>query len=682
MKISRKNSSTILLRDDKDDVIGTIHYRILSNKELLLPLQLECISPTVVQAHFNGASLKDVFLNDEGGMLQIQRSWRVHSEAYWKFSFLFQPAEICKDFIVPSVIYQNNKYGKGHFPKGGLESGWSFREDRTPLPSCSLLYSERHYYALYSSPAQRESELGSIKTALHQNRAALEFLFPYTESPRSFKDKGLLWSGLKSQEEQFLYLRQENLPMEISRDFFLLYGEANHPAEAFPPLWKKNIHQEKLSKRYEKAPWSRIVSYKLQHLRHLLVDRKEKDLCCLRMGSGNWLFQPFYNFTAGSFLIKSLEGAYIFARAGQELDKPELIDIACRMGDFFLGGALPNGLHQDMIHIYRRKWGGYLGIGSSRHLHQAVNARCNGEVMINYLKLHFFLKQLGIEKPEFLELPLKNAAFYIDNQLRGNYDGCFGRWRQKDGSPIDSAGTNGAYILSLLLEIKKQGLDLPGMDNALLRAADYYARMIDCSDFYGDTLDADCIDKEAGCALLRAFLDLYEEEPKAEYLEKAKLAASFVLSWIWMWDVPFNKESPLGKRNFLSSGMSAVSVAHHHLDFYGPYMAYDFLRLHQHSRDEFWKDIAKLLLAASSQLVSSPEDNLYRSEQFYGWQPEQVNHTDWNYLPKQFGTKGKFHTCIAWAAVLTTGAFFDIRDRFQDTFNFRLEKQLVFPEEN
>ena len=315
-----------------------------------------------------------------------------------------------------------------------------------------------------------------------------------------------------------------------------------------------------------------------------------------------------------------------------------------------------------------------MGVGTPESLVNGANTRCNGEVMVNYLRLYRLLKDTGKQRDDFFDLAKKNAGFYISHQLQGEEEGSFGRWWDAEGRPINTLGSNGAYIVSLLVELEKVTGKRDDIDGALEKAGRYYASLIDKGAFYADTLDADCVDKEAGCALLRAFLDLHERSHDQYYLKYARLCAGFVLSWMFTYNVFFNKKSPLGKRDFNTIGITAVSVAHHHLDFYGLFIAYDFLRLWEATGDVLWKRCAQLMIGSCSQLISDEDDLLGRSEDFIGWQPEQLNHTNWDYKLRFFGTKGRFHSCVAWPVVLALGAMFDIRERFPGILDFKLSE--------
>ena len=450
-------------------------------------------------------------------------------------------------------------------------------------------------------------------------------------------------------------------------------GKCLHASEIYAGLTGEALSEFQTGEGDTRKPdWGRMASLKLRHLRYLLID--SEDMTAIKMGKGNGLFQSFYEFTAGSFLVRGMEGATIFARMAKELDEKKYLDIAEKIGTFFLGGALPNGMHRDCYSLKDGIWGGYIGVGTPENLQRGANARCNGETMVNYLRLYSMLKDAGRRMNQFADVARWNSEFYIEHQLKGQDEGSFGRWWDISGKPLNTLGTNGAYIISMLVELEKTLGKRNDIDEALEKAGKYYASLIDRNGFYADTLDADCVDKESGVALLRAFMDLYERSHDEYYLKYARLAAGFVLSWMFTYNVAFHPDSPAGKRGFRTAGMTAVSVAHHHLDFYGMQIAYDLLRLWGANREDLWKKCALLMINACSQLVSSEQDLLGRSADFIGWQPEQINQTNWDYKLRYLGTKGRFHTCVAWVAVLTLGAMLDIRERYPDILDFKVSE--------
>jgi hypothetical protein len=189
---------------------------------------------------------------------------------------------------------------------------------------------------------------------------------------------------------------------------------------------------------------------------------------------------------------------------------------------------------------------------------------------------------------------------------------------------------------------------------------------------HGDTLDASCVDKEAGHAVQRALLAAWATNPEPRWLAGAQAAARFCDLWTFAWDVPFSPKTPLGRRGFSTTGGTTVSVAHHHLDPYGPAMALEHLRLANAIGDPVRRRVARWLIAWAAQLVASRMDSLGRSPRHSGWQPEQVNHTDWAYWSRTLTPRGSFYSDMAWVPALTVGALLDLRDAFPDEVAFEV----------
>ncbi len=333
---------------------------------------------------------------------------------------------------------------------------------------------------------------------------------------------------------------------------------------------------------------------------------------------------------------------------------------------FFLQAERSEGIFQDNYDLEKQVWGGYLGIGEHPEFQYMVNSRCNGEAMKYYVLLSLSLRSLGIDEGQYISLARRVARFYCEAQLSS---GSFGRWWTEKGKPGDIQGTNGAYIGSFFAALIPHLNDNDPLKNDMLSAVHqaytYYAELAFEGAFYGDTLDADSCDKEAGIALLSFFfLDLYELEQDKRHLESAQLAAEFIVQWIWQQDSYLPPDSPLGRLGFSTRGMTSVSVAHHHLDFYGLSIAYEFLRFAKHANNPFYEQQAKIMLNACRQLVATEAQPLGRDETFIGWQPEQLNHTYWEYFDRPELMNGHFDIDIAWVTVLTLGSYQMIQKTF------------------
>ncbi len=633
------------------------------------------------------AEIRDI-LKREGDLLVVERTWTLLVPGKWVLKTGFTvdfPGTA--EALIPAVMYKENREGQGSFPRGS--DGWSFLESRTPLPSCVGLYGGGEAFFCCTEPGRCAETVSSATAELQPGRSTVEIWIPGSEFPSVYTGKKNLEPALPDELEA-LQIKASDIPYKISRTFYCRAGDApgGSPFSAYSAFVEALEGQEPFSRPVTTAlGWDRYAQLKTAHLFSLVETYEGGKGLFFTMGRNNGALQPIYNFTAGSFLVKSLEGAVILARIGEKELAPFLEEKLCSLGDrideevgedagaylwalaervgrFFLQGETIPGIHRDCYDPLRKIWGGYLGISEHDAYRHLVNARCNGEVMRSYLDLYEKSVSRGKPVVEFLELPRRVASFYLKNQLKGENAGSFGRWWSLDGDPVDSLGTNGAYIVSFLCALEPYEKDPGPLVQALGAAGNFYLELADRGEFFGDTLDADSCDKESGVALLTMFLDLYERDGNPEWMTGAAKAADFVLSWVWQYDCWFSPATPLGCRKFRTTGMTSVSVAHHHLDFYGMLIAYEFLRYAEFSGRILFKRQAVLMMSTCQQLMADQEDLLGREEQDLGWQPEQINHTRWDYFGREAYTSGHFDIDIAWVTILGLGAYQRICRRY------------------
>ncbi len=613
----------------------------------------------------------------------------------------FRIAQLCTvpftkepDVFVPAVLYRNNLEGRGAFPRRtDKEDEWAFIESRTPLPGITVLSDGERGFALCCSEAGASRLPVSASTKTSPNGATITVWEPGFEWPKQYTGKKTLVAYDTQSENEISYqVTDAAIPRQLTNVLSIMAGAIgeNRPF-GFYRAFLESIdgHSQNTRNIQKMVSWDQYKELKLIHLLSLVEPIEPGRTACICMGRNNGFVQDVYEYTAGSFLVKSLEAALIFAKTceaslssdakmmlekvGARIGNPgcSLSDLAIMIGRFFLQGEGAPGVHQDCYDKKRTIWGGYLGISEHDAFRYLVNARCNGEVMASYVALYETLKEQGNDISEFLELPKRVARFYIQHQFKGDQDGSFGRWWSAEGKPINSLGTNGAYIVSFLCAIESYMTPEDRVADALGRAAVYYGNLIENGEYFSDTLDADSCDKEAGVTLMNMFCDLYDRDNDAKWMEYARKAAEFVATWIWQYDIAFPQDSLLGQTGFSTRGMTSVSIAHHHLDFYGILIAYGFFRVWEHSREEFFLTQGELMLNACRQLVANKDDLLGRGVDEIGWQPEQMNHTAWDYFDRLEYKHGSYDIDIAWVAVLGLGAYQKIEERFPEMVTTR-----------
>ncbi|WP_428769932.1 hypothetical protein V1L52_11820 [Treponema sp. HNW] len=612
---------------------------------------------------------------------KIEHTWTFTSGGEKNISSVISlPAEKAELFI-PSVLFKKNEKGTGCFYKGGIEQKFTLYEDRTPLPGCTVLAdTKRVIISCLDNPSKAFDKGASVSSFTKGKKAVCAFYYPGNETPFSYQGKTRTVSPARKKSYVRIPECSETKPYVIKRSRYLYIGAYKTEQSSaqgidynavfdiyrdFIETHTAHTHKKDITENVQHLfDWDNWFTLKKRHLLFLTETPHESaSLAYIKMGKENGAIQDVYEFTGASFLIKSIEAAFVFSETGD----PALAE---KIGNFFLQAENPpfSGIFKDNHNLKTGEWGGYLGIAEDKTYGRSVNARCNGEAMTSYIRLYESLLKQGIKRDDFIALAKRVAFFYVKHQLK---NGSFGRWWSAEGRVVNKDGTNGAYIVSLLIMLLPYCTDEEAgkCSEALKKAAVYYTRLIDKADFYGDTLDADACDKESAVILLRISLDLYTYTGDKAYIQSARKAANFILTWTWFYNVRFPPASPLGKVRFLTAGMTSVSTAHHHLDFYGMYIARDFFRLSRvldEKDGDFYDKSARLMMNACRQLIACEKMCLGKSSALEGWQPEQINHTVWDYFDRSDRQKGFFDVCIAWVPVLTLGAYLSIKSEFPE----------------
>jgi hypothetical protein len=149
--------------------------------------------------------------------------------------------------------------------------------------------------------------------------------------------------------------------------------------------------------------------------------------------------------------------------------------------------------------------------------------------------------------------------------------------------------------------------------HAAIRAADYVWTTSGSRGLFigGASDNPNITDKEAGMLSLEAFLSLYESTKEPKWLERAKAAADFTESWIWIWNLPMPVDADDAqlhwKKGVPTVGLQGITArvagsADEYLDWAVP----SYAKLYNYSKDEHYLDVARLLLHDTKSMVALP----------------------------------------------------------------------------
>jgi len=127
----------------------------------------------------------------------------------------------------------------------------------------------------------------------------------------------------------------------------------------------------------------------------------------------------------------------------------------------------------------------------------------------------------------------------------------------------------------------------------------------------GGTLDNNNIqDKEAGTLSLEGYLALYEHTGHAKWLERARAASDYAETFIYGWNVPMPDDQDNSelqwKKEASTVGVNKISTHGSGVDQWMAGDADEYARLYKYTGDPHYKEIARILLHNTKNMVALP----------------------------------------------------------------------------
>jgi hypothetical protein len=219
-------------------------------------------------------------------------------------------------------------------------------------------------------------------------------------------------------------------------------------------------------------------------------------------------------------------------------------------------------------------------------------------------------RTLGRDHPDWFAWVKAYVDWLVQQQRE---DGSFPRrWKPASNEPAEPSGTTSYAPVPLLVLMSEETGD-PRYVQAATRAAEFvWANWGNRGLFIGGASDNPNItDKEAGMLSLEAFLSLYESSREPRWLERAKAAADFAESWIWIWNLPMPldaEDSQLHwKKGVPTVGLQGITAlgaggADEYLDWAVP----SYAKLYGYTKDEHYLEVARLLLHDTKAMLALP----------------------------------------------------------------------------
>jgi hypothetical protein len=219
-------------------------------------------------------------------------------------------------------------------------------------------------------------------------------------------------------------------------------------------------------------------------------------------------------------------------------------------------------------------------------------------------------RALGRQHPEWFQWVKSYVDWLI---LQQREDGSFPRrWKPGSNEVEEPSGTTSYNPVPLLVMMTEETGDAKYKESAI-RAAEYvWANWGTRGVFIGGASDNPNItDKEAGMLSMEAYLSLYDSTGESRWLERAKAAADFAESWIWIWNLPMPLDADNAQLHYKKGvptvgvqGITALAAgsADEYLDWAVP----SYAKLYNLTRDQHYLDVARVLLHDTKSMVALP----------------------------------------------------------------------------
>jgi hypothetical protein len=233
-------------------------------------------------------------------------------------------------------------------------------------------------------------------------------------------------------------------------------------------------------------------------------------------------------------------------------------------------------------------------------------------------------RALGRSHPEWFTW----VKLYVDwLVLQQREDGSFPRrWKSGSSEAAESTGTTSYCPVPLLVMMTEETGDPLYLQSAI-RAAEYvWSTWGTRGLFVGGASDnPNIIDKEAGMLSMEAFLSLYEYTRAMAWLERAKSAADFTESWIWIWNLPMPLDATDAqlhwKKGVPTVGVQGITaLVAGSVDEYLDWAVPSYAKLYRYTEDLHYLDVARLLLHDTKSMVALPGRQY--DMKGIGWQQE------------------------------------------------------------
>lgn len=622
----------------------------------------------------HGLSVTDTVSDLGGGLFRIDRTLENVGVGTLCFKDILEirTAFVPTKYLIPCVNYNGNPGCKAHTPMGLERDGepWVFAYDRTGIPACTLTEDKQLGAALFASDCDAASLRASCSMFANADGSMTQrILRPVTEAPYTYSGKDILTErydeyltlapGARFASTSYAFAcvpMYENYAaanlLDCAADVFDL---ACTPCLTPEETWKLGIDYAK-ALLYEYEGHTLIIThfasrlFRSQHGAALTpeeMERRMKDPYYTELGRFDERFEMGW---ADQGLLNARMLAVDAVRRGDRA----LLDTAIGIFDAWAEKQQENGLLYSQFQQYYVK----------ETYDFAVPDVCNfGWGAAEMARMYTFLAENGIDKPAYKQFAVRLCDFFVAH-FSPKYG--FGKSWTLDGACVMENGSIGGFMLTGLMETYRITGDRRYLELAARGSDFYFARDLDRFVCSAGALDCQSIDKETAYPFITSSLMLYEDTKDTKYLDRAKKAAYYFLSWAFHYDVLYGADSEFTAYGYHTKGGTAISTEHHAIDAWGAAAVPALLRLAKYTGDDRFAKRAHALWANAVQgITSTAQMRIHGTVRPLGSQNEGFFQCRWTKYRPTCEERGHYNDCLcAWAGAYRMMALDDLARSF------------------
>jgi hypothetical protein len=305
--------------------------------------------------------------------------------------------------------------------------------------------------------------------------------------------------------------------------------------------------------------------------------------------------------------VSGIPWAYALLLHGRRLGHAGHVAAAESVIDFICADLSPSGTFWG---TWYRDRGWTQSWSPVRH---SLHARTLAEATLFLIRALDLDEEIALSKPDWAAAVLSNLSVVVARQRS---DGNLGSaYHAFTGEVLSWSGAAGLAWVSPLAEA--------GHLDAARRAGEYYARFVLDEFINGAPEDVDLAPtSEDGYIAVMAYMSLYRATKEPRWLELARRAADWMLTFRYSYNLAFPAGTLLDVYRFASRGADNASPSNQHLHAYGLVCTAELAQLSEACGDGYYAERARETLACFRQFVArfDGDFNAYRgmaAERYY-----------------------------------------------------------------